>query len=139
MERELHSVEIEVRFSDLDAFGHVNNAVFLTYVEQARIRYFDDIFPESIYSQKKSVILARVELDFLEPIYAYDKLVVYTWCSKIGNKSFNLEHKIERTSNSKSGLAAKCKSIIVAYDYEKQESITLPVSWTQWLKLNNSF
>ena len=63
-----HRTSLEVRFRDIDAFGHVNNAVFLSYVEQARIRYLLDVLQPETGFDRLPLILARVELDFRSPI-----------------------------------------------------------------------
>jgi acyl-CoA thioester hydrolase len=101
-----------VRFSDCDAMGHVNNAVYSTYLEQARIGILGDLEP---------FILARVEIDFRAELRAGEKVEVHSRCSRIGNKSFELEHEI-RTGER---VVADAKSVLVGYDYEAGASVPL--------------
>ena len=74
-----------VRFRDVDAMGHVNNAVYSTYLEQARIGILGDLGP---------FILARVEIDFRAPLQDGAEVEVRSRCSHVGTKSFELQHEI---------------------------------------------
>jgi acyl-CoA thioester hydrolase len=101
-----------VRFRDCDAMGHVNNAVYSTYLEQARIGILGDLDP---------FILARVEIDFRAELRAGEDVEVHSRCSKIGTKSFELEHEIRAGAR----LVAEAKSVLVGYDYELGASLPL--------------
>jgi acyl-CoA thioester hydrolase len=101
-----------VRFRDCDAMGHVNNAVYSTYLEQARIGILGDLDP---------FILARVEIDFRAELRAGENVEVHSRCSKIGNKSFELEHEIRAGER----VVADAKSVLVGYDYKAGTSVPL--------------
>jgi acyl-CoA thioester hydrolase len=101
-----------VRFRDVDAMGHVNNAVFSTYLEQARIGVLGGLEP---------FILARVEIDFRAELRQGEDVEVHSRCSRIGTKSFELEHEI-RTADR---IVANAKSVLVGYDYEQSASVPL--------------
>jgi acyl-CoA thioester hydrolase len=114
----------QVRFRDLDGFGHVNNAVFLTYMESARTAWalehglmtgVDDL----------PLILARAEIDFRAPIELGDLVETTIWPGRIGTKSFELEHELRVDGR----LVAEGKCVLVAYDYEAEQSIPLPDEW----------
>ncbi len=102
-----------VRFRDCDAMGHVNNAVYSTYLEESRI---------GVLGGLTDFILARVELDFRSELRAGEEVEVRTRCSRIGTKSFQLEHVI--TANGR--VVAEAKSVLVSYDYERGESLPVP-------------
>ncbi len=101
-----------VRFRDCDAMGHVNNAVYSTYLEEARIEVVGGL---------ADFILARVEIDFRSELRAGEEIEVGTRCSRIGTKSFDLEHEIRAGDR----LVAEGKSVLVGYDYERGESVPL--------------
>ncbi len=101
-----------VRFRDCDAMGHVNNAVYSTYLEQARIGMLGDLDP---------FILARVEIDFRAELRAGEDVEVHSRCSRIGLKSFELEHEIRAGDR----LVAEAKSVLVGYDYTAAVSVPL--------------
>jgi len=94
--------------------GHVNNAVYSTYLEEARIGVLGDLI---------SFILARVEIDFRSELRMGEEVEVRTRCSRIGTKSFDLAHVI---SASGGRVVAEAKSILVSYDYERGESVSVP-------------
>jgi acyl-CoA thioester hydrolase len=102
-----------VRFRDCDAMGHVNNAVFSTYLEEARIGVLGGLTP---------FILARVEIDFRSQLRAGDEIEVGTRCSRIGTKSFELEHQIRADGR----VVADARSVLVGYDYEDEQTVALP-------------
>jgi acyl-CoA thioester hydrolase len=101
-----------VRFRDCDSMGHVNNAVYSTYLEQARIGILGDLEP---------FILARVEIDFRAELRAGEHVEVRSRCSRVGTKSFELEHELWTGDR----LVADAKSVLVGYDYEAGTSVPL--------------
>ena len=102
-----------VRFGDCDPMGHANNAVYSTYLEQARIGVVGGLEP---------FILARVEIDFRAELHMNDEIEIRTHCSHIGTKSFELTHEIWAGDR----LAAEAKSVMVGYDYRQGTSVPLP-------------
>jgi acyl-CoA thioester hydrolase len=101
-----------VRFRDVDAMGHVNNAVYSTYLEQARIGILGGLEP---------FILARVEIDFRAELREGSEVEVRSRCSHVGTKSFELQHEIWSADR----LVAEARSVLVGYDYERNESVPL--------------
>jgi acyl-CoA thioester hydrolase len=102
-----------VRFRDVDSFGHVNNAVYSTYLEQARLDALGGL---------GSVILARVEIDFRAEVNVGEDVEVRSRCTRIGTKSVELEHEILANGR----LAAEAKSVLVGFDYERRVSAPIP-------------
>jgi acyl-CoA thioester hydrolase len=101
-----------VRFRDCDAMGHVNNAVYSTYLEQARIGILGNLEP---------FILARVEIDFRAELRSGEDVEVRSRCAHVGTKSFSLEHQIWSGER----LVADARSVLVGYDYEAGTSVPL--------------
>jgi acyl-CoA thioester hydrolase len=118
----------DVRFRDLDGIGHVNNAVFLTYLESARIAYMQAL--GSGANPQQSLILARVEIDFRSPVELGEEVEVGVRTSRIGTKSFELEYEVRADGR----LAAEAKSVLVAYDYSTGTSMELPQRWRDLLE-----
>jgi len=101
-----------VRFRDCDSMGHMNNAVYSTFLEEARIDVVGDL---------ADFILARVEIDFRAELRAGDEVEVRTRCAHVGTKSAVLEHEMHVDGR----LAAEAKSVLVGYDYELGQSVAL--------------
>lgn len=117
-----------VRFNDLDGMEHVNNAIFLTYMESARLAYLESLGAGQ--NPQKSLILARVEVDFRSPISYGEEVEIGVRTGRIGTKSFELDHEVRADGR----LAAEGKSILVAYDYTTGSSRELPAEWRELLE-----
>ena len=119
---------IQIRFVDIDNFGHVNNAIYLSYLEVSRLPYFDEIIG-TIDWLNRGIILAKAEVDYKMPILLKDEIKVKTWCSRIGSKSFDLSYSILKTNNGAETEVAAAKTVMVCFDYKNQISIPLPEEW----------
>ena len=117
-----------VRFRDLDAFGHVNNAVFLTYLEQARMAFVRHLGLVGSL-EDMTMILARVEIDFRAEATVGDEVEIAVRPSRFGTKSFHLDHELTVDGR----LIAEAKTVLVAFDYARRESIELPDEWRRRL------
>jgi acyl-CoA thioester hydrolase len=124
-----HRVEIVVRFADTDAMGHVNNAVYLTYCEMARIRYWTDITGEPIAlgtEGAESLILAEARITYRAPAFHGEVVTVETRAVRIGRSSFTLEHRLlARVEGEEPRLVAVSESILVRYDYSSAQPVAL--------------
>jgi acyl-CoA thioester hydrolase len=129
-----HKTSIQIRFKDIDLMGHVNNADFLTYIELARVKYFDDVVGEKVNWSKQGIILAKITIDYKMPIYFKDKIFIYTKCSRIGNKSFDLSYSVVKEENGREILTAEATTVLVCYDYERRTSIAIPDEWKKKLQ-----
>jgi acyl-CoA thioester hydrolase len=119
---------IEVRYGDLDPQGHVNNAKFLTYIEQGRIFYLKQLkLWEGGSFLNLGIILADVQITFQKPIQFGDPLRVGVRISRIGNKSMTSEYSIEDARNGT--IFATGSSVLVAYDYHANLTVPIPDEW----------
>lgn len=126
-----HKTKIQIRFKDIDKLGHVNNANHITYFELARVDYFDAIAEEGVKIDwiNEGVILAKVEMEYLQPILLEDQLYVYTWVSRMGSKSFDMACSMVRVINGVEIEAAKGLAVIVCFNYTTNRSILIPEKW----------
>ncbi|MFP3939640.1 MAG: acyl-CoA thioesterase [Thermoanaerobaculia bacterium] len=118
------TVDIPVRFRDVDGMGHVNNAVFSTYLETARIEYWHRLFPDELDLSQVEMILARAEIDFRGQIRFPGTVRVSARCPRIGTKSFDLAYRVGPAAGGE--LYAEARTVQVAYDYRTGR--TVPVS-----------
>lgn len=121
-----HNIKIIVRFSDLDAMRHVNNATYLSYLEEARIAYFNDVLNRSKDNLNYSAVVARIEIDYIKPINLGDEIEVLTRVSKLGTKSSDVENLIVIIRQGEKIIAASALTKLVSYDYKKLISIPIP-------------
>ena len=115
-----HTAKVHVRWDDLDAFGHINNAKYLTYVQEARVDF-------TWFSRQKNgksplladMVVARAEVDYIEPIYDGGMEVdCQIWITRIGNASFEMVYEIIH----KGVIRARVKTTQVAVSVETKRS-----------------
>jgi acyl-CoA thioester hydrolase len=110
---------VDVRFRDLDAIGHVNNAVYLTYLESARIAYWMEVTGGRDLGDL-GMILARAEIDYRSPVSYGESLEVGVRCASLGRSSFVLELAVFERSSGR--LVAEARKVLVHYDYAAARS-----------------
>jgi acyl-CoA thioester hydrolase len=105
--------------------GHLNNAIFSTYLEQARLAYFG----EAERMPQADIILARTEIDFRAPVSLGETVEIEVRPTRIGTKSFELSYELRASGR----LVAEAKSVLVGYDYDRSESTEIPERWKRRL------
>jgi acyl-CoA thioester hydrolase len=122
-----HVYAQEVAFRDLDVFGHVNNAVYLTYIENARIGYARQVLGiESL--EGLLLIVASVKVDFRSRANLGETLEIGSRTTRVGKKSFDLEHEI-RSQDGR--LVAEVSTTLVAFDYDADTTMPVPPDWRE--------
>ena len=120
--------DVEVRFSDLDALGHVNNARFLTYMEQARINYFKDLglwSGNSLY--EIGFILADAHVNFRSPILFGQAVSVQLGITRLGNKSMTMHYRMVDKNSGRE--LSDGSTVLVTYDYHASATVPIPPDW----------
>ncbi len=122
------SVPITIRFRDLDALGHLNNAVYFTFMEMARMEYFSQIglmrpgeFPSPFF------ILAEATCQFKAPIELDTPLIIQVRVSRLGNSSFDMDYRFMHQADGT--LLAAGRTVQVTFDYAAGRSVPLPDEW----------
>jgi len=117
------------RFSDLDGMGHVNNAVYSVYIEQARLAWFGQ-YATGEPMPLEDVILARTEIDFRSQVGFDETVAIGVRPSRVGTKSFEFEFELRVGER----LVAEARSVLVGYDYAPGRSIEVPERWRRRLE-----
>jgi acyl-CoA thioester hydrolase len=120
---------MEVRYGDLDPQGHVNNAAFLTYFEQARVRYLTEL---GLFARDQSfadigVIVADIHIRYIAPVFWGTLLQVGVRTAAIGNKSLTLDQCVMNDATQQ--MHATGTVVLVAYDYHAHATILVPDAW----------
>jgi acyl-CoA thioester hydrolase len=110
---------IEVRFRDLDGMAHVNNAVFLTYFEVARARYWKAM-GEGEWTRLRTYVVARAEIDFKSPAMLEDDLVCHVRVASFGGRSLTMEYLLVDRKSGRTVAAGR--TVQAMYDYERGTS-----------------
>ncbi len=114
---------LQPRFRDTDAMGHINNAVYITYLEVARQEYWRAIDGSADY-RRVPFILARVECDFRSEALMREVLELHVRCTRVGGKSFAFEYQIREQSAQR--IVVEARSVQVCYDYDARRSVPVP-------------
>lgn len=124
-----HRVEIVVRFADTDAMRHVNNAVYLTYCEVSRIRYWTDVTGEPLAlatDGAESLILAEARITYRAQAFYGEIVTVETRANRIGRSSFALEHRLlAGLEGGELRLVAVSDTVLVRYEYATGRPVAL--------------
>ena len=110
-----HVLPIQIRFNDVDKFGHVNNTVYFQFYDTAKTDYIATVC-KGVDWEQVAIVVVRIEADFVSQIKAGDHIAARTRVIKVGNKSFHLEQEI---------------SVMVFYDLIQHKSMPIPDAWRQ--------
>lgn len=117
---------LDVRWRDLDALNHVNNAVYFSYLEQARVHYMRNLGIMPRIPSGVGFILAEASCQFHSPLRLGERVTVRARVSELGNSSFVFVYRIEGDDGR---LAASARSVQVCYDYGSEQPVPLPDAW----------
>jgi acyl-CoA thioester hydrolase len=120
----IFTLEIDVRYRDIDGRGHVNNAVYFTYFEYGRIRFYNAVLHKNTLAEIP-FILVHTSCNFISPITLKDRPLLHLWVKEFGVKSIAKEYRLE-SSFDETVIYATGESIQVCYDYRKNVSIPVP-------------
>jgi acyl-CoA thioester hydrolase len=119
-----YKTDIPIRFSDIDSFGHVNNAVYLTYFEIARTNYWKEVIGWDW--NHAGIILGRSEINYLKPITINDQIACYVRTIRIGNSSFDVMHVLVKITEHGEEIVTTGKTVCISYDYSANKSVSIP-------------
>ncbi len=116
---------IPIRFADIDAFGHVNNAIYLTYFEIARSTYWEEVIKWDW--DEVGIIIRRSVVDYLKPILLTDEIYTYVKTSRIGTSSFDLDYIIVKIVDGQEEICTSGQTLCVTFDYKTNKPVPIPV------------
>ena len=114
---------LQARFRDCDLFGHVNNAAYFTYMEEARWAYWRALTGEAPHERLPGLILARAESDFIRPIRPGERVDIWLGITKIGRTSMTVDCEM---LDQQGQPVAKGRAVMVTYDYTAAKPVPVP-------------
>jgi acyl-CoA thioester hydrolase len=115
---------IETRFADFDMMGHVNNSVYFTYMEIARVKYWKHAINWDW--NKTGVVIGQAALKYIVPIFPEDQIHMYVRTSRIGRSSFDLEYLLVKKKDGKEIVCSKGMTACVAYNNQSKQATPIP-------------
>ncbi len=121
-----HVMPLQIRFNDVDKFGHVNNTIYFQFYDTTKTDYFAHVC-RGVDWEHIAIIVVKIEAEFLAQIKGDSRIAGQTRVVKLGNKSFHLEQNIVDVDTQE--VKSRCHSVMVLYDLERQQTIPLPDEW----------
>ncbi len=122
---------IQVRFADLDVMGHVNNSVYLTYFEYARVYYFNQLLGTQWDWRTSGVLLVKNVVEYNRPVLLNDTPEIYLYLAHVGTKSFEFYYELKVNDE----ICTTGSSVMVCFDSATQRSIEIPEQMLKALNL----
>lgn len=118
-----HIMPVQLRFSDVDQFGHVNNSVYFSLYDLAKTAYIRDVLGHADW-KKMAIVVANINANFFKPMFFSDKIIIETACVRLGHKSFTL---LQRAVNADTKeVRCECRSVMVAYNAKELRPVPIP-------------
>lgn len=126
-----HIANVQTRFNDFDMLGHLNNSVYLQFMDLAKVEYFEAVTGKPIDMHGPGVVIVNINVNFFSPAYMREPLAVVTACVKISRRSFTIE---QRVLNPETG-DVKCvaTTVMASFDPATATSPELDPAWTEAL------
>jgi acyl-CoA thioester hydrolase len=123
-----HVLPLQIRFNDVDKFGHVNNTVHFQFYDTAKTDYFASVCTDVDWEQV-AIVVVKIEAEFLGQVKAGCNIACRTRVTRIGRTSFELEQEVFDTDTLE--VKSRCSSVMVLYDLIRQQSMPFPDAWRQ--------
>ena len=121
-----HVMPAQIRFSDVDQFGHMNNSVYFSLYDLAKTTYFKDVFGMAEWGEQV-VVVANIKANFFQPVFFSDEMEIATAAVHLGNKSFTL---LQRAVAKNTGeVKCECSTVLVMYDLYTKEPMPIPQAY----------
>lgn len=121
--------KVQIRFSDIDPLGHVNNTRIQEYFDLGKTDYFFTVLRMEPMVGKQGVIMANSNSNYFAPVFISENIWVRTRVAKVGNKSISMEQTVVDKDNGQ--VKASCASVLVAYDFERNDPVEVPLEWKE--------
>jgi acyl-CoA thioester hydrolase len=119
-----YKTAVHTRFGDFDMMGHVNNAIYFSYMESGRIKYWKQAIQWDW--KKTGVVIGEASIKYILPIFLEDTVQMYVRTSRIGNSSFDLQYLIVKLKNGEEVLCSTGMTTCIAFDYAAKRATPIP-------------
>ncbi len=127
-----HRMPLQMRFNDIDMLGHLNNSVYLTFMDLAKTRYLMEILGGKLEWDKIGVVIVNINCNFFAPTFFEDKIEVETAVVAIGEKSLTIEQTIYSPDTGQ--VKCECRTIMSGFDVRTNTSAKIPDEWIEALE-----
>lgn len=127
-----HSVDVQIRFNDIDILGHLNNTVYFSFYDTGKAYFYEHLMGGNMNWRKVESVIANIDCCYIHPIFFGEDISVFTRCMHVGDKSFRLQQVLveKRTGQIKSA----CETVMVSFDPKSQTAVPLAKHWRDALE-----
>ena len=122
-----HSTPVQIRFNDIDIMAHVNNSIYQNFFDLARTHYFESVFKTKMDWKNQALVLAKITLEYFNPIFLEEKIEVLSKVHKLGNKSLQMIQQIINSDTQE--LKAQNDAVLVSFGVQENKAVLLPGIW----------
>lgn len=122
-----HACDVQIRFNDLDIFGHINNTIYLQYMDLGKERYISQVIGDIFTDEDEAMVIVNINCDFCHITTQREPLEVRTRVASIGKHSLTFEQEV--VNRDTSDLKCRCRTVMVGYAPSKKETIEIPARW----------
>ncbi|MDR1984663.1 MAG: acyl-CoA thioesterase [Prevotellaceae bacterium] len=122
----MHKIQIQIRFSDIDRLGHVNNSIYSQYFDVARLDYLNKTLGKFIDWNEKTLVIVHIDNDFLLPTLIDDTIFAVSEITRIGNRSVDMTQQI---IDDKGNIKVKSRCVFSTLDIKTNTSFPIPAEW----------
>lgn len=127
---------LQIRFSDVDVLGHVNNTVYLAFYDTGKAAFMTQVLGRSISWKEVDTVVANIDCAFIAPIFYGENVEVLTACSGIHDKSFRILQMIRNADTEE--VKSICETVMVSFDPHTQKAMPLSKEWREKLSASQT-
>ncbi|MCI8997803.1 MAG: acyl-CoA thioesterase [Muribaculaceae bacterium] len=124
-----HRMPLQMRFNDIDMLGHLNNSIYLTFMDLAKTRYFEAVLGENLKWDRIGVVIVNINCNFCAPTFFNEEIEVETAVVAIGEKSLTIEQRVFSPSTGQ--VKCDCRTIMSGFDMETNTSAPILPEWVK--------
>ncbi len=129
-----HTLDVQIRFNDIDSLGHVNNAVYMEFFDLGKARYFTAANNGPVDWRTANIVVANVNCNYLAPIYFNEQIAVQTQTTYVHDRSVKL---LQQLINKDTG-EVKCQCEVIMVGFDVKQGISAPIS-SEWKERLSTF
>ena len=127
-----HHLPLQMRFNDIDMLGHLNNSVYITFMDLAKTRYFQAVLGDKLNWGEIGVVVVNINCDFCAPTFFDDVIEVETAVVAIGEKSLTLEQRVYSPADER--VRCRCRTIMSGFNAKTLTSVPISDEWREALE-----
>lgn len=127
-----HNIALQMRFNDIDMLGHLNNSVYLTFLDLAKARYFAAVNGSDVNISKIGIVIVNININFCAPTFFNEQIEAQTAVTAIGDKSLTMEQRIVRVTDGQ--VKCSCRTILAGFDPATNTSEPIAEEWVEKLE-----